>query len=395
MVHNRYRQRGGEDLSFNAESDLLESHGHEVDRYMRDNLDIPDLENLAIWKRIPTSLNLGGHTVWSNRSFKDTKKRLESRPFDVMHVQNFFPQISPSVLFAAAEVGVPVVQTLRNYRLACAKGTLFREGAPCELCLGKRVGLPALRYRCYQDDLGATAAVVAMQAAHGTYGTWSKKVNIYVALTEFARSKAIETGLPAERIVVKPNFVADDPGPREGGGAHFVSVGRLSPEKGLDVLMKAWERLEIPLKIIGDGPLNHMARVAAARNRYIEFLGPLPPERVLEEMGDARATIVPTLWYETFGRVVIESFAVGTPVIASDLGAVSELIDEGRTGLLFRPGDHEDLARAVQQVASDGKRADVMRKEARSEFEARYTAAKNYPQLIDIYELAKRTPLSE
>lgn len=388
MVHNRYRQRGGEGVSTDSEMALLRAQGHNVDPYFLDNRDLPELEELATMRRAVTGFELAGRAIWSKRTLTEAGTMLAAKRYDVVHVQNFFPQISPSIFEAAARAKVPAVMTLRNYRLVCAKGTYFRDGGVCESCLGKPVGWPAIRYSCYQGDRAATGAVVAMQAVHRALKTWENKVAVFVALTEFARAKAIEGGITPDRIVVKPNFLSPDPGAGEGGGAAYVFGGRLSEEKGLLTLIDAWDHVEERLRIIGDGPLEHVVRAAAARNRRIEYLGPLPLRDLLREMGQARAVIVPSLWYETFGRIVIESLAVGTPVIASDIGAVAELVDHGTTGLLFRPGDAEALAAAVAELAGDGRRLESMRKAARLEFEDHYTAEQNYPRLIAIYERA-------
>lgn len=388
MVHNSYRQRGGEDISAGLEADLLRSHGHRVDVLERDNSDIPEIDRLSPVDRLMTGIRLGAQTTWSPAAREETGQRLAADHYDLVHVQNFFPQLSPSVLYAAADAGVPVVMTLRNYRISCAKGTFYRDGAVCEACLGKPVALPAIRFACYQDNRAATSAVVAMQATHRALRTWRKKVTIYVALTNFAKDKAVEMGLPADRIVTKPNFLAPDPGQANERGSAFVFAGRLNEEKGVDTLLAAFKRTDQTIRIVGGGPLANKAHEAAARRANIEYLGELPPEQVLLEMGRAKAVIVPSLWYETFGRVIIESLAVGTPIIASDIGAVAELIDPGVTGVLVPPGDVAALSKAIEELADDDHRRHRMGADARSAFEDRYTSQKNYPQLMSIYERA-------
>jgi glycosyltransferase involved in cell wall biosynthesis len=215
-------------------------------------------------------------------------------------------------------------------------------------------------------------------------------VDVYVALTEFARNKFIEGGLPAGKIVVKPNFVAPDPGPGQGGGGYALFVGRLAPEKGTGTMLAAWDRLGtgIPLKIVGDGPLRDQVRRAAAGRSNLEWLGHRPVADVHALMRRADMLVFPSEWYETFGRVAAEAFAAGTPVVAADIGAIAELVEHGRTGLLFRPGDPEDLAAQVGWALSHPSQLRRMREEARTEFEAKYTAETNYLALMEIYEAA-------
>jgi glycosyltransferase involved in cell wall biosynthesis len=388
MVHNRYRFRGGEDVSTEAETAILRQHGHNVVSFTRDNRDIPELTALG-WGKVGPSVRLGAKTVWARSVYREVKDLLRRQSFDIVHVQNSFPQISPSVLYAARSAGVAVVQSLRNYRLVCAKGTFYRDDSVCELCMGRAIATPALRYECYQDDRIATGAVVALQSIHRMAGSWDRSVSVYIALSRFAARKHIEGGVPADRVVVKPNFLAEDPHPGIGDRSGFVYVGRLSEEKGINTMIEAWESISAPLTIIGDGPLADWVGRRAAQNPHIEFLGPRANAEAVEALGSARAALVPSQWHEPFGRGVIEAYARATPVIAARMGALGELVEDGRTGILFEPGDAADLARAVARVegASDPS---IMSRAARVEFEAKYTADANYPQLMAIYDRAIR-----
>jgi glycosyltransferase involved in cell wall biosynthesis len=266
----------------------------------------------------------------------------------------------------------------------------MRDGRVCEDCLGKTLAWPGVWHRCYRDSAAATSVVAAMVAWHKVRRTWTRSVDLYYTLTEFARRKFIQGGFPAEKIVVKPNFVQADPGTGTGNGGYAVFVGRLSPEKGLETLLAAWSLLAadsvgLPLKIVGDGPLAPAARAAAARNPRIEWLGARPLAETLQVIGRASFLVMPSVWYETFGRTIIEAFAAGVPVIASNLGAMAELVADGRTGLHFEPGDATDLAAKVRILLGDPPRLAAMRQAARREFEARYTAEANYQQLLRIY----------
>jgi glycosyltransferase involved in cell wall biosynthesis len=213
-------------------------------------------------------------------------------------------------------------------------------------------------------------------------------VNTYIALTEFARQKFIQGGIPPEKIVVKPNFVSPNPSQGEGKGGYALFVGRLSPEKGLETLFTAWEKIgeRLPLKIVGDGRLADRVASASKRLRGVEWLGRQSKEQVRSLMKEAQILVFPSEWYETFGLVAIEAFAKGTPVVAANIGAIAEVVESGRTGLHFRPSDPEDLASQVEWVLTHPTELAQMRREARSEFMAKYTAEQNYQMLMDIYE---------
>ncbi|MBE9166053.1 glycosyltransferase [Pleurocapsales cyanobacterium LEGE 06147] len=379
-IHNNYQIRGGEDESRKAEEQLLREMGHEVDVYEEHNDRVSTLN----------PLNIALRTIWSRESYKIVEHKLAESTYDLIHVQNFFPLISPSVYYAAKARGIPVVQTLRNYRLLCPNALFFRDGQVCEDCSGKFIPYPGVWHGCYRDNRAASAATATMLTVHRAMGTWTQMVDSYVALTNFAREKIVEGGLPAEKIVVKPNFVNPDPGLGEGRGGYALYVGRLSVEKGLDTLLAAWEHLgqKMPLKIVGDGPLASEVVEATKRLPDVKWLGRRPMAEVYELMGEAMVLIFPSKWYETFGRVAVEAFAKGTPVIASKIGAIAELVDHGRTGLHFGPGDPRDLVARVEWVLQHPEQLARMRRAARAEFEAKYTAAKNYEQLMKIYALA-------
>ena len=379
-IHNRYLIRGGEDQSRELEEKLLQEQGNQVDIYEENNNRVAEIGKVRVAIR----------TVWSTESYQIVRQKLTENSYNIVHVQNFFPLISPSVYYAANKQGVPIVQTLRNYRLLCANSYFFRDQKVCEDCLGKIIPWPGVVHGCYRDSKLGSLVVVTMQTLHRAISTWKKMVNLYITLTDFTRQKFIQAGLPADKIVVKPNFVYPDPGMGEGNGNYAIFIGRLSPEKGLDTLLAAWQLLggKIPLKIIGDGPLSNQVREAVTKLPYVKWLGRLPIQEVYTLIGEAKFLIFPSQWYETFGRVAIEAFAKGTPVIASNLGNMSSMIESGRTGFHFSPGDPNDLVALVEYALTHPEKLRKMRFEARSEFEAKYTAQQNYHKLMDIYKLA-------
>jgi glycosyltransferase involved in cell wall biosynthesis len=316
--------------------------------------------------------------------------RLREFEPDLVHVHNFFPLISPAVHHAAHNRGVPVIQTLHNYRLLCPASTLLRNGSVCEDCTHQWYPISAVRHACYRKSRAASAATANMLVLHRALGTWQKTVSRFIALSEFARRKFASSGIPADRIAVKPNFLADDPGPGQGNGDYVLFVGRLSDEKGIACLLQAWKTLRSKLRlvIVGDGPLAPMVRDYVSTDRTVECLGFLDRSEILELMGRAFALVFPSIWYEAFPLVLAEALARGLPVIASNLGSMAEIITHRRTGLLFAPSSPIDLANSLQWAFDHRDEVRAMRDCARSEFEAKYTAVTNYRMLMNIYEAA-------
>lgn len=379
LGHTYYRQRGGEDVTFEAERGLLREFGHDVSELVRDNADLPDegvLARAGVTKR----------TLWAGDARREVASLLaRSRP-DVAHFHNTFPQLSPSVFHACAAYGVPVVQTLHNYRVGCVAATLFRDGRPCEDCVGRRVPWHGVVHACYHDSRPQSAVVTVAAGSHRIASRW---IDRYVATSEFARGRFVAMGLDPARVVVKPHSVHPDPGPRppDADGGYLLFVGRLSPEKGLHTLFEAAARApHVPLLVAGDGPLRHeLSRRAADDLPHVEVLGQQSPTSVAELMGGARAVVVPSEWYEPFGLVVIEAFARGTPVICNRIGALSELVDEHETGLLTEPWDPDSLAGAMRFAAVSRPEMTAMGVRARQRYEQRYTAEANYKALRRIY----------
>jgi glycosyltransferase involved in cell wall biosynthesis len=381
MMHNSYNFRGGEDESFESEVRMLRDAGHFVETIHLKNEEV---------QRINT-IQVALQSIWSKPSYDLVDAKLRERPFDVLHVQNFFPLVSPSVYSAARKHGVAVVQSLRNYRLLCPSTTLFRNGKICEDCLHKTFKYPGVLHGCYRNSVLSSAAVAAMTAFHTLKGTWHNSVDMYISLTESSRQKFVQAGLPAEKIIVKGNFVYPDPGPGQGEGGYILFAGRLTREKGLDTLLQAWDTVKTSrrLLIVGDGLLAPEVQVFCKIHRNAEWLGTKSAADLKNLMGAASLFVFPSQWYEPFGRVAIESYAKGTPVLASDMAAMAEIVQDGRTGMLFRPGDAQDLAVHLQWAADHPEQLQAMRHGARQCYEVNYTAAQNYDLLIHAYQLAR------
>jgi glycosyltransferase involved in cell wall biosynthesis len=382
LVHNHYRRPGGEDVVFQSEAALLRSHHHDVEELVATNDDIDSLGRLQV--------AIG--TIWSRRSGARLREILARHRPEIVHFHNTFPLISPAAYSTARQSGAAVVQTLHNYRLICPNGLLFRDGHLCEECVGRSVAWPGVLHACYRHSRPQTGVVTAMLAVHRARGTWVRDVDAYIALTEFARRKFIQGGLPESKLAVKPNFVDPDPGESPGRGGHFLFVGRLSEEKGVRTLLRAWSALgsNSELRIAGAGPLEAEVRRAAAGSTSIRYLGHLARPAVLEQLRAARALIFPSEWFEGMPVVILEAFACGRPVIATRHGGPAEIIADGVTGLLFTPESPDELAQRTDWAIRHEEAMAVMGKQARQEHELRYTPEVNYRLLMDIYQRAAR-----
>ena len=363
------------------EISLLRSNGHAVRALEEDNnrmLNTADTVKTAI------------RCTYSRQARQLVEQEIRRFQPDIVHVHNFFPRFSPAVLYACRALGIPVVQTLHNFRLACPNATLFRNGITCEDCVGRMIPWPAIKHRCYRENLLATMAVAHMLTMHRALGTWERMPNLFVAPTKFARGIFVSAGIPMEKIWVKPNFILHDPGVGDGNGRYALFVGRLSPEKGIQTLLKGWDQISAKwrLKVIGDGPMAPIVRKAAKQCETIEWLGACDHAEVIRQMGAATALIMPSRCYETFGMVAAEAFSVGLPVVASQLGAMAEIVAHGQTGRLFAPGDADALAEQINWIFEHPHEVALMRTTARREYELKYTAEVNYTMLMDIYRHA-------
>lgn len=380
MLHNRYKFAGGEDVSTRADATILRDAGIACDLVEVDNETI-DRGNIGV----------AVNATWSRRSYRTVEALVCDKGYDIVHVQNFFPQLSPAVHWAASRNGAAVIQTIRNYRLSCVNGLFFRDGKPCELCLG-RSPLNGVVHACYQDSRLASTAVASMLVAHRALGTWRRRVDRFIALSRFSRSKLVASDIPAQRIVVRPNFLLDAPATIDARpGKHFLYVGRLSKEKGLETLLSAFALVGSPaarLVVVGDGPLRPDLVAAAANDPRIAALGHLDPARIAELIRDAIAVVVPSECYETFGRVIIETFACGRPVIVSDLGAVGELVDPGVDGLKAPAGSPPHLAAAIEEVEARRDELEGWGQNARRKYEAHFSQEAGLGSLLEIYRSA-------
>jgi glycosyltransferase involved in cell wall biosynthesis len=367
VIHNQYQQPGGEDVAVRAEVDLLQRAGHRVLRFTPNNATLANcspLEKAALFVT----------TTWSRTAYSTIRTLIEKERPDIVHCHNLLPQVSPAAYYACRSAGVPVVQTLHNYRLFCPAGTFFRNGQVCQDCT--RSLAHAVTRGCYRSSRLATATVAMMLEFHRLRKTWTSSVNAYFALTQFSRNLFVDLGLPDKKIHVKPNFLSHDPGPRSSPGNYALFVGRLSPEKGVLEMIRTWLHLpDIPLVVVGDGPLYDDAAEMLRRSSssHIRLLGGMSAKDTQAQMQGARFLIFPSRWYEPFGMVLIEAAASGVPAIAARIGGVPELVIGKVNWAWNHPAEMEAMGSAARQLYLEN-----------------FTAERNYESLINVYRSVVR-----
>jgi glycosyltransferase involved in cell wall biosynthesis len=374
VAHNRYLYRGGEDTVVDAEVSLLRQHGHQVWVYSRDNTEIQYL----------TPFEAAKATLWSRQTAQELQKIHQQFSPDLIHAHNTFPLISPSLYDAAQKLRIPVVQTLHNFRLVCPQAMLLREGKHCEACVGK---LPwrAVVHRCYRQSLSQTALTSAMLMLQRLRGIWHQQVSRFIVLNQLCREIFVRGGLPMDKMRIKPNFVdsAEEPQWQHRQGGMFV--GRLSTEKGIDVLIHALNQLpNHAIDVFGKGPLQDLV-TASPCLRYGGFQS---TDVLRTKLGKAAYLVMPSTGVESFGLVAIEAFACGTPVIATRHGGLRELIIDGQNGILVPPNDVNALASAIAYAEAHPDHMRQMGMAARKNYLTSYTPERNYEQLIQIYHEA-------
>ena len=381
IAHNRYRsaQPSGENAVVDDEARLLAAHGCDVELVQVRSDEIAD------WPAQKKAL-LPARTVWSRTGRRIVADAIERFGPDVVHVHNTFPLLSPTALRAARASGAAVVATLHNFRPLCGAATFERDGKVCTSCLG-RTPLPGIVHGCYRDSRLATVPLAAMIATHRVVGTWRNSVDRYVVPSEFARSLYVRAGWAPERLLVKPN-TAPDPGlVRTGAGRGFVALSRFSHEKGLDTLLDAWRTAAIdePLTLIGAGDLDGELRARAHGLRNVEFTGQLSQRDALGRLAGARALVVPSRWFEVFPRTVVEAYALGVPVIASHIGSLADIVEDGVTGLHFEVDSPAALAASLRALASGDALTTQLGRQARRHYEDELAAGPSTQRLLAVY----------
>jgi glycosyltransferase involved in cell wall biosynthesis len=381
LIHNKYKQPGGEDGVFKTEGELLAGFGHQVDELVFDNAVIKGFFNKCI-----SGLGL----LYNPSSARTIRKKIESFKPDVIHVHNFVPLVSPAVFWVANRHKIPVILTLHNFRLICPSATLFHKNFIYEKSLKSVFPIDAVLKGVYRNSILETAMMALAIGFHHCIGTWRDKVDFYIALTSFAKGKftGARMSLPTDKILVKPNSVADCGMGTQRRRGHFLFVGRLVEEKGLRTLLQAAFLLPFRLIIIGDGPLQQEVIDHCKMNPNVVYLGPQNKATVVSHMKACAALVFPSLWYEGLPLTMIEAFSAGTPVIASNHGAMQELIQDGVNGLLFEPGRERDLCRRIDDILHERVDVDELSEKARATYLRYFTPERNYNLLLTIYNKA-------
>ena len=386
VVHNRYAsaQPSGENKVVDQEVALLRSAGHRVEVFERRSDDIAA-------RSLPSKAALPLLVPWNPAVRRELATRLRAGRPDVVHIHNVFPLLSPAVLAACADAGVPAVATLHNYTQICPPGTLQRDGRPCTECVGA-APLPAVRHGCYRGSRLATVPLAVSLSANRR--RWWTGVERFLCISAAQRDVLVRAGMPAERLAVKHNFVPEPGVRRTGSGEHLLYLGRLAEAKGVRLLMAAWDELAaaggvgVPLVIAGTGPLEDEVTAWAAGRNDVRYVGLYDTDRCRRAIARAVAVVAPSTWLEAFGLVAVEAMAAGVPVVAAGHGAFTELVEDGGTGLLHRPGDAASLASRIRRITSEGDRNREMGRAARRRYERGFSPAVGLERLLEEYRTA-------
>lgn len=386
VVHNRYSsaQPSGENKVVDQEVELLRAAGHRAEVFERRSDDIAT-RSLAGKAALPLLV------PWNPAVRSELAARLRAERPDVVHVHNVFPLLSPAVLAACADAGVPAVATLHNYTQVCPPGTLQRDGRPCTECVGT-APLPAVRHGCYRGSRLATVPLAVSLSVNRR--RWWSGVERFFCISAAQRDVLVRAGMPAERLAVKHNFVPDPAARRSGAGEHLLYLGRLAEAKGVRLLMAAWDEIAagggvgVPLVIAGTGPLEREVAAWAAGRADVRHVGLYDAAQCREAIARSVAVVAPSTWLEAFGLVAVEAMAAGVPAVAAGHGAFVELVEDGVTGLLHRPGEPASLASCLRRVTVDAARNREMGQAARRRYEQAFSPAVGLERLLEGYRCA-------
>ena len=373
IVHNFYKVRAGEFSVLKNEIKLLKDNGNEVITFYKDNKNIKSFYSKVIYfLRI----------VYSKNIFKEFDYYLKQNKPDVIHVHNFFPIMTPAIFFAAKKNNIPIVHTLHNYRLICPTATLMHNNRIYEKSI---INSPfsTIIDKVYRNSYLGTFALARMISYHKKYNTWDTQVDKFIALTNFSKSKFIEANFLSDKIEIKSNFVFDMYDPDSDKKEYALFVGRISEEKGIRYLIKAWEKIDYKLIIAGTGPLENF--VKSQLNEKIIFLGKQSKEGIRSLMNAASFLVMPSIWYEGFPMVILEAYSAGLPVLGSRIGSIEEVVLDNITGLHFEPNQSRDIVKKVNTIIKDRELLKKISKNARKEYLEKYTPSKNYDILKNIY----------
>ncbi|QES52755.1 glycosyl transferase [Streptomyces venezuelae] len=386
VVHNRYAsaQPSGENKVVDQEVELLRAAGHRVEVFERRSDDIAA-------RSLPAKAAVPLLVPWNPAVRAELAGQLRTERPDVVHVHNVFPLLSPAVLAACADADVPAVATLHNYTQVCPPGTLQRDGRPCTECVG-RAPLPAVRHGCYRNSRLATVPLAVSLSVNRR--RWWSGVERFLCISAAQREVLVRSGMPPERLAVKHNFVPEPGVGRTGAGEHLLYLGRLAEAKGVRLLMAAWDEIAagggvgVPLVVAGAGPLEREVTAWAAGREDVRYVGLYDAAESREAVARSVAVVAPSTWLEAFGLVVVEAMAAGVPAVAAGHGAFTELVEDGVTGLLHRPGESGSLASCIRRIAAEPARNREMGRAARLRYEQGFSPAVGLERLVEEYRTA-------
>ena len=391
LVHNRYRSGApsGENRVVDQEGDALEALGHDVIRFGRSS------DEIGQWS-VTKKAALPARTIWSREAYGDLKAALREHRTDVVHVHNTFPLVSASVLYACRDAHIPVVATIHNYKLACANGSFFRNGAVCHDCT-RGLAARAVLHGCYRESRVATMPRVLDMAVHRR--AWTSLVSAYVFISASERDLLRGVDLAPDRVFVRHNLIPWRSRPQSAQSSNVVYAGRLDEAKGVRVLMAGWDRYlsqanepGLSLVIVGGGPLWDEVAAWASARASVEMTGTVSADRCAALISRARAVLLPSAWEETFGLVAVEAMAAGVPPVAAGHGSFTELITPGVDGVLFSPGDPAALALAITDVERNPEQYEAYGDQARKTYEQRFDPQRSVEELLEIYRFAIKHP---
>jgi glycosyltransferase involved in cell wall biosynthesis len=373
LVHNAYGKFSGEEAVFNAQAKLLKDNGHEVLLFERSSAEIKTL-----WDKVRAFFS----GIYNPFSSKKIRILLQERKPDIIHVHNLFPFISPSILPVCRKAGIPVVMTVHNYRLLCPNGLHMTNGQLCERCNGGNEWWCVIR-NCENGFFKSFGYALRTYIAR-YFRLFFDNITAYACLTEFHKRKLIAAGFPEERIFVLPNMCdiqAEVPSPL---GDYVGFIGRVSLEKGIDILLACARILPtIPFRIAG-----HYDYIPKNIPPNVEFCGFLRGNALHKFRQGMKMAVMPSQWYETFGLILVEAAMYGKPVIATRLGAMAEIVDDGITGFLFELGNAEDLANKIKILWDNTESCTSLGKAGRLKALREYSSDKYYTRLLDLYKKA-------
>lgn len=386
-IHNFHRSgsASGDDQVFKSETGMLEEHGHEVVRYTVSN---DEFDKAGAVGKLAATFGM----LWSFRNYRAVRALIGKHRPDVVHVHTFFPLLSPSVLYAAKRMGVPVVATLHDTRFVCPVATSLRDGKICNEC-GDGHYLRMARHACFKGSRLQSLLVAGIFKYHRVRRSFYRQIDRYICLNENQMDLLRGIGFDASRMVKKYNFVPDAQAnmaaERVAGlpERYAVFYGRIGAEKGIRVLQRIWNRIDdIPLVVMGGGPLEDEFRAWADKRSNVYFLGYTPHEQCMAIAKAGEFVVFPSIWYEGCSMVEIESESLGLPLVATDLGFSAEAVRDGYNGVKVPLGDLDGWVEAIRRLWEQPELCRQMGANARRDYEDKYTPENNYQQLIGIYQ---------